>query len=75
MIHMLYPAMCKPLNSFLQKFILPKKLKTDNGEFKSQPENLMIDFCKIENHRKLSSIELGKKVKLLLHGAALPIST
>ncbi|XP_065643869.1 uncharacterized protein LOC136075251 [Hydra vulgaris] len=72
MIHMLYPGMCKLLNSLLQKFILPKKLKNDNGEFKSQPEILMIDFYKIENHRKLSSIELGTKVKLLLHGAALP---
>ena len=74
MIHMLYPPMCKLLNSLLQKFILPKKLKNDDGEFKSQPEILMIDFCKIENHRKLSSIELGTKVKLLLHGAALPNS-
>ena len=75
MIHMRYPAMCKLLNSLLQKFILPKKLKNDNGEFMSQPEILMTNFCKIKNHRKLSSIELGKKVKLLLHGAALPIST
>ncbi|XP_065640957.1 uncharacterized protein LOC124807523 [Hydra vulgaris] len=72
MIHMLYPAMCKLLNSLLQKFILPKNLKNDNGELKSQSE--MIDFCKIENHRKLSSIELGTKVKLLLHGAAIPSS-
>ena len=64
MIHLLYPEMCKFLTGLFQKFIGKKIISADDSE------NVSIDVTKKGNHKKLHSIEIGTKPRLLLTDSA-----
>ena len=57
MIHILYPAMCKPVSGVMRKFIKKRILLT------YYVENIPIDVTKGTNHKSLKYIDIGAKAK------------